>query len=495
MAGLLSKPLKFHMDYKVAWICALDIEMAAARLMLDATHDTLPQDSTDDNTYLLGEISGHNIVITCLPAGIYGTISAASVGVQVRTTYPAIRFGLMVGIGGGVPSKQADVRLGDVVVSKPSQTFSGVIQYDIGKSIVDDVFERVGALNSPPNVVLSAVSQLRARYLTGDGCISEIVSAILEMNPGMEQRFSRPKLEDELFQSTYKHSPGSTCANCDREYLAHRPARLSNDPQIHHGLVGSGNRVIKDGSVRDKIADDLGIICFEMEAAGLMNRIPTQVIRGICDYSDSHKNKHWQGYAALTAAAYAKELLTVIPISHASSTRSSSHTQIIAPHALSPLGQSAKKAHLVQIEQRKTMRCYELILGRLSIEISQDLSISATEKTTEKVKITILFPSWISNTLFHINVDKLSATTHPHSAPQLSIRPIYINQNARLRGAIGWCDIKELRTLFSTNQARPTDMIFDYETNEPVTLLEVRVNYAHSINEIYSLIRPFYVDL
>jgi hypothetical protein len=37
------------------------------------------------------------------------------------------------------------------------------------------------------------------------------------------------------------------------------------------------------------------------------------VIRGICDYADSHKNKQWQEYSAAVAAAYAKELLSVIP--------------------------------------------------------------------------------------------------------------------------------------------------------------------------------------
>jgi hypothetical protein len=50
-----------------------------------------------------------------------------------------------------------------------------------------------------------------------------------------------------------------------------------------------------------------------MEAAGLMNDFPCLVIRGICDYADSHKNNTWQPYAAATAAAYAKEVLSVIP--------------------------------------------------------------------------------------------------------------------------------------------------------------------------------------
>lgn len=44
-----------------------------------------------------------------------------------------------------------------------------------------------------------------------------------------------------------------------------------------------------------------------------MDELPSLVIRGICDYCDSHKNKRWQGYAALTAAAYAKALLSVVP--------------------------------------------------------------------------------------------------------------------------------------------------------------------------------------
>ena len=70
--------------------------------------------------------------------------------------------------------------------------------------------------------------------------------------------------------------------------------------------------MIKHGGTRDKLSQELGILCFEMEAAGLMDNFPCLVIRGICDYADSHKNKQWQGYAAATAAAYAKELCSVI---------------------------------------------------------------------------------------------------------------------------------------------------------------------------------------
>jgi len=69
---------------------------------------------------------------------------------------------------------------------------------------------------------------------------------------------------------------------------------------------------MKDALIRDRLAAEKDVLCFEMEAAGLMNHFPCLVIRGICDYSDSHKNKEWQGYAAMAAAAYAKDLLSRI---------------------------------------------------------------------------------------------------------------------------------------------------------------------------------------
>jgi hypothetical protein len=101
----------------------------------------------------------------------------------------------------------------------------------------------------------------------------------------------------------------------DKEQLVCRPPRTTNTPHIHYGLIASGDQVIKDSETRDRLAQQNGILCFEMEAAGLMDGLPTLVIRGICDYCDSHKQKEWQGYAALTAAAYAKWLLSAMPVS------------------------------------------------------------------------------------------------------------------------------------------------------------------------------------
>ena len=91
-----------------------------------------------------------------------------------------------------------------------------------------------------------------------------------------------------------------------------RPKRADNIPAVHYGLIASGNQVLKDGQTRERLRRELNVLCFEMEAAGLMDSFPCLVIRGICDYADTHKNKQWQGYAAASAAAYAKELLNTI---------------------------------------------------------------------------------------------------------------------------------------------------------------------------------------
>jgi hypothetical protein len=82
---------------------------------------------------------------------------------------------------------------------------------------------------------------------------------------------------------------------------------------VFYGLVASSNQVLRNAARRDALSHRHGILCFEMEAAGLIDILPCLVIRGICDYCDSHKNKQWQGYASMTAACYAKELLSVIP--------------------------------------------------------------------------------------------------------------------------------------------------------------------------------------
>lgn len=135
-------------DYTVGWICALPVELAAAEEMLDVEHEHLPQSKNDPNIYTLERVGDHNVVMACLPAGQIGVGSAATVAAQMKSKFTEIKFGLMVGIGGGVPSSELDIRLGDVVIGQPSELNGGVVQYDLSKTTPSG-FERTGFLNTP----------------------------------------------------------------------------------------------------------------------------------------------------------------------------------------------------------------------------------------------------------------------------------------------------------------------------------------------------------
>ncbi|KAK6511151.1 hypothetical protein TWF481_000073 [Arthrobotrys musiformis] len=314
MSGPSPKRLS-HASYTIAWICALPLEKAVAEAMLDSTHPRLSQSWRDENSYTLGEIAGQNIVIACLPSGEYGLVSATVVVTQLLSTFASIRFGLMVGVGGGAPSGRNDIRLGDIVVSQPTDTRGGVIQYDHGK-ILSGGFKLTGSLNRPPQVLLTAISSLRSQFLREGGSrVPHLISRMIAKNPAMAAKCTYPgQEEDLLFESAYNHiGSNATCVACRKDKLVVRSPRKNNDPMIHYGLIASSSQVMKDAKIRDQLSEDLDIYCFEMEAAGLMNTFPCITIRGICDYADSHKNKQWQEYAAAAAAGYAKWLLSVVP--------------------------------------------------------------------------------------------------------------------------------------------------------------------------------------
>ncbi|CVL08497.1 related to ankyrin 3 [Fusarium proliferatum] len=282
--------------------------MAAAEAMLDYLHVALPQHDFDTNTYTLGSINGHNIVIACLPKGQYGTNNAVSVSNHMARSFPRIAYRFIVGIGGGVPST-SDVRLGDVVVG------TDVIQYDLGKAMPDKYFHRIATPVRPPQALMTAVSKLQASHSKGQ---NNMMAILLESTSHMPH-YKHPMLQDRLFRSKYTHIRlTDSCDSCDLQQLVHRDLRRNTDPAVHYGRIASGNQVIKDSVTRDQLSEDLGCICFEMESAGVMEAFPCLAIRGICDYSDSHKNKEWQNYAAMVAASYAKELLSAIPIASVS---------------------------------------------------------------------------------------------------------------------------------------------------------------------------------
>ncbi|KAK1638898.1 ankyrin repeat-containing domain protein [Colletotrichum phormii] len=298
-------------SYTVGWVCALYLESAAATAMLDDEHLPHAMSPDDTNAYTFGSIGPHNIVIACLPSGQYGTTSAAGLATDMKRTFPSIWIRLMVGIGGGVP-EAGDIRLGDVVVSNPTGASPGVVQYDFGKTVRKGRFERTGSLSKPPPVVLSAVSRLRIEHERKPNQITKFLADMREREPLMDEYTRRGADGDRLFVTSYEHF-GDSCDDCDPSKLVSRIARQDDKPKIHYGIIASGNQVMKHAKTRERLAKGHHMMCFEMEAAGLMDNFPCLVIRGICDYADSHKAKGWQKYAATTAAAYARELLLVTP--------------------------------------------------------------------------------------------------------------------------------------------------------------------------------------
>ena len=106
-------------------MCVLHSELNATRAVLDEEHEQLDSDRKDDNSYLLGRMGKHNVVTVFPGSGTYGTNTTTQTAANLLRTFPNIRFGLMVGVGGGVPrpphpkDPRQDIRLGDVVISDP----------------------------------------------------------------------------------------------------------------------------------------------------------------------------------------------------------------------------------------------------------------------------------------------------------------------------------------------------------------------------------------
>lgn len=309
-------------DYTVAWLCALPkSELVAARAMLDQEHPPLQLPSHDDNTYLFGSINGHNVIVACLPPGQPGTVSAARLIQPLKQSFPNVKIHLFVGIGGGVPRLPIprdpiqDVHLGDVVIGWAEKTGApGVVQWDFVRYYREDKVESLGSLDKPDRLLLNALGVLLSNYELNKTGFAEHLKRITKHN-----RFSHPGLStDKLYKATYDHqedTTSGTCDHCDSNQLVDREARKDTGFVFHQGTIVSGDSVMQDARQRDKISRRFhDALCFEMEAAGVMDDKRCLVVRGIADYADSHKNGLWQNYAAATAAAFAREFLyTILP--------------------------------------------------------------------------------------------------------------------------------------------------------------------------------------
>ncbi|KAL2824437.1 nucleoside phosphorylase domain-containing protein [Aspergillus pseudoustus] len=307
-------------DFMIGWICVLQAEYRAAISILDERYDTtsLVRGQGDKNHYVLGRVGDHKVAINLPPAATYGQLHAARIALDMRSTFPRVRFVLLVGIAGGAPSAKHDIRLGDVVLG------TSVVPYATGKE-TDKGFERHAMVRAHPTELLDAITFLDERIWSEDVVLAESVEQRVHASPGERGQvdFRRPS-NDRFYQPGYMHQEtGCHCleANSDsdsdsqqqqqqqqqhKEHLYprgdRRAAGRTSVVQFFQGAIGSDNIVMKNARSRDEIARRENILCFEMEATEVMDVVPCLPIRGMSDYADGHKNDGWHLYASLAAA-------------------------------------------------------------------------------------------------------------------------------------------------------------------------------------------------
>ena len=196
---------------------------------------------------------------------------------------------------------------GVVVISRPTDTSAGVIQYDFGKTVSKGRFKQTGSLN--------AVSTLQSRHLIEEPELAKHLMEMTSKDPKLKTAvIHQGALNDQFFEATYNHQVGEdTCSDCDVLQTISRPERIEIIQAVYYGLIASANQVMKDGATREKLQKQMNVMCLEVEAAAFMDKFPCLIIRRICNYAATHKNKRWRPYAAAVAAACAKELLYIIP--------------------------------------------------------------------------------------------------------------------------------------------------------------------------------------
>ncbi|RYC79958.1 hypothetical protein BFJ63_vAg17156 [Fusarium oxysporum f. sp. narcissi] len=318
--------------FQVAIICALPLEADAIEALFDHYWDDedppFDKEPGDPNAYSTGVIGRHNVVLSYMPG--MGMANAAAVASNCGKSFPGIKLALVVGVCGVVPFKlnKDEIVLGDVIIS------DGIVQYDFGRQLPDrftrkdTLLDSLGRPNQEIRGVLAKLRSLRHRRQLS-AKIAEYLD-VLRQEPDLRAEYPGVAA-DRLFEASYRHTEDQkSCEQlgCNGELVLRsrlKTAGVRPTPAVHFGLMASGNSVMKSGKDRDQIAAQEGVIAFEMEGAGVWDSFPCIVIKGACDYADSHKNKDWQRYAAAAAAACAKAFLSfwVSSLDHAANFQNS----------------------------------------------------------------------------------------------------------------------------------------------------------------------------
>jgi nucleoside phosphorylase len=353
-------------DFEVAIICALPLECDAVKATFDHHWDdhSYGKAPNDWNTYSFGSIKQTHVVLVHMPG--MGKSRASSAAAYCQMSFTNIQLCLIVGICGGLPlntkREREAITLGDVVISQ------GIVQYDLGRQYSDRLESTEDNRFRPEDSLLSLLSRLEG--LHDHKRLQDATAQHLEqLGQGIlknKARYPAPPAEDWLFKANYRHRHREDvgcdiCRKClgmtdpvckeaeetscvdlrcnegsiirrggaetaitwvwdqgslddtglsqgSTDIVIKRPGR----PVVHFGMFASGDKVMKSGVERNRIAQgEKDIIAFEMEAAGAWSSFPRRclVIKGVCDYADTHKNKDFQRYAAATAAACTKAFL------------------------------------------------------------------------------------------------------------------------------------------------------------------------------------------
>jgi nucleoside phosphorylase len=303
-------------NFEIAIICALTLEADAVEALFDHHWDDSgpPYDKApgDPNAYTTGTIGRHNVVLAHMPG--MGKANAAAVAASCRMSFPNIKLALVVGVCGVVPFHPEDngeIVLGDVIVSE------GVVQYDLVRQLSerfvrkDTLLDSLGRPNAEIRALLVKLRGVRGRRSLHDK-MTDFMD-VLQDEPDLAAGY--PGItHDKLFEAEYRHvTDKMTCDECGCNGPLMSRNRLKRDrpkPTVHFGLTASGDTVMKSARVRDMIAKQEKVVSFEMEGSGVWDSFPCVVIKGACDYADSHKTKAWQRYAAATAAACMKAFLS-----------------------------------------------------------------------------------------------------------------------------------------------------------------------------------------
>jgi len=294
-------------QYTVAWIAPLWIEALAARYMLDNIHNVKFTAGPGDNyIYTAGDINGHNVIIATLPSGhSYGVGPAAALAQDIRTKFPNLWFGLLVGIAAGLPNHSEnpprDIRLGDVLVAEGERGKTGIVSYGSGKETAEE-FQLLGTNHNTAKLVSSAIGNIKLTSSPVNNPWSifrKYYEEIKNKKHSEYGTFRDPgQSEDHLHvtgdgrsrtehlhvtgdgRSRTEHQGGDTIEvkQCEPELLQRQ--RRSDDERIKvwYGKIGSGDKVMKDAGSRDQLKGKYDIIGLEMEAAGIMDIIPVGVI-------------------------------------------------------------------------------------------------------------------------------------------------------------------------------------------------------------------------